>query len=598
MDNATLAIGIDLGTTNSLIAVWQDGAAQLIPNKFGEYLTPSIISMDENKQILVGKPAAARKTSHPDKTAALFKRAMGSNTHWHLGEESFNAPELSSLVLRSLKEDAEDYLQQPIKDVVISVPAYFSDEQRKHTRLAAELAGLNAVRLINEPTAAAMAYGLHTQQNSRSLVFDLGGGTFDVTVLEYATPIIEVHASAGDNYLGGEDFTHLLLDEVLKRWNLDKSALTDSDLAALYACVEAAKCASSSPLRMSWLYQESVLESTFYDDELEALWLPLLNRLRTPIEQALRDSRLKPEQIDSLVLVGGASQMPLVQRIAVRLFGKLPYQSYDPSTIVALGAATQAACRLRHEDVEEVILTDICPYSLGVEVNRQGVPGIFSPIIERNTTVPVSKVETYSTMHPEQDSICVRVYQGESHKVKNNILIDSFDVMLKPNGHIQAIDIRFSYDINGLLEVDVLLEDGKSESRIISHNATSLTTQQIDASRERLLALKIYPRDMLINRTFKAQLEEQWSRALGDEREMLGRLLPISTRPCCLMICSVSMTYAVAPVNIWVLTSRKRRNGAFTTPVQKKWKNRFNAQTINAIKPTIFMIFITPPDSA
>ncbi|WP_411022253.1 molecular chaperone HscC [Salmonella sp. ZJHZ21_0197] len=525
MDNATLAIGIDLGTTNSLIAVWQDGAAQLIPNKFGEYLTPSIISMDENKQILVGKPAAARKTSHPDKTAALFKRAMGSNTHWHLGEESFNAPELSSLVLRSLKEDAEDNLQQPIKDVVISVPAYFSDEQRKHTRLAAELAGLNAVRLINEPTAAAMAYGLHTQQNSRSLVFDLGGGTFDVTVLEYATPIIEVHASAGDNYLGGEDFTHLLLDEVLKRWNLDKTALTDSDLAALYACVEAAKCASGSPLRMSWLYQERALESTFYDDEMEALWLPLLNRLRTPIEQALRDSRLKPEQIDSLVLVGGASQMPLVQRIAVRLFGKLPYQSYDPSTIVALGAATQAACRLRHEDVEEVILTDICPYSLGVEVNRQGVPGIFSPIIERNTTVPVSKVETYSTMHPEQDSICVRVYQGESHKVKNNILIDSFDVMLKPNGHIQAIDIRFSYDINGLLEVDVLLEDGKSESRIISHNATSLTTQQIDASRERLQALKIYPRDMLINRTFKAQLEEQWSRALGDEREMLGEII-------------------------------------------------------------------------
>ncbi|EHR6862291.1 molecular chaperone HscC [Salmonella enterica] len=525
MDNATLAIGIDLGTTNSLIAVWQDGAAQLIPNKFGEYLTPSIISMDENKQILVGKPAAARKTSHPDKTAALFKRAMGSHTLWHLGEESFNAPELSSLVLRSLKEDAEDYLQQPIKDVVISVPAYFSDEQRKHTRLAAELAGLNAVRLINEPTAAAMAYGLHTQQNSRSLVFDLGGGTFDVTVLEYATPIIEVHASAGDNYLGGEDFTHMLLDEVLKRWNLDKSALTDSDLAALYACVEAAKCASGSPLRMSWLYQERALESTFYDDELEALWLPLLNRLRTPIEQALRDSRLKPEQIDSLVLVGGASQMPLVQRIAVRLFGKLPYQSYDPSTIVALGAATQAACRLRHEDVEEVILTDICPYSLGVEVNRQGVSGIFSPIIERNTTVPVSKVETYSTMHPEQDSICVRVYQGESHKVKNNILIDSFDVMLKPNGHIQAIDIRFSYDINGLLEVDVLLEDGKSESRIISHNATSLTTQQIDASRERLLALKIYPRDMLINRTFKAQLEEQWSRALGDEREMLGEII-------------------------------------------------------------------------
>lgn len=525
MDNANLAIGIDLGTTNSLIAIWQNGAAQLIPNKFGEYLTPSIISMDENKQILVGKPAAARKTSHPDKTAALFKRAMGSNTQWRFGDESFNAPELSSLVLRSLKEDAEEYLKQPIHDVVISVPAYFSDEQRKHTRLAAELAGLNAVRLINEPTAAAMAYGLHTQQNSRSLIFDLGGGTFDVTVLEYATPIIEVHASAGDNYLGGEDFTHLLLENVLKRWNLDKSALAENDLAALYTRVEMAKCASDIPLRITWHYQQQTLESLFYEDELEALWLPLLNRLRTPIEQALRDSRLKPEQIDSLVLVGGASQMPLVQRIAVRLFGKLPYQNYDPSTIVALGAATQAACRLRHEDVEEVILTDVCPYSLGVEVTQHGVSGIFSPIIERNTTVPVSKVETYSTMHPEQDSICVRVYQGESHKVKNNILIDSFDVTLKPNGHIQAIDIRFSYDINGLLEVDVLLEDGKSESRVISHNAASLTPQQIEASRERLLALKIYPRDLLINRTFKAQLEEQWSRALGAEREMLGAII-------------------------------------------------------------------------
>ncbi|MCO4158237.1 molecular chaperone HscC [Citrobacter amalonaticus] len=525
MDNANLAIGIDLGTTNSLIAVWQNGAAQLIPNKFGEYLTPSIISLDDDNQILVGKPAVARKTSHPNKTASLFKRAMGSNTRWQLGGESFSAPELSSLVLRSLKEDAEAYLHQPINDVVISVPAYFSDEQRKHTRLAAELAGLNAVRLINEPTAAAMAYGLHTQQNSRSLIFDLGGGTFDVTVLEFATPIIEVHASAGDNYLGGEDFTHLLLDEVLKRWDLDSSSLTDNDIAALYARVETAKCASAVPLHIDWLYHDRALESTFYDDELEALWLPLLNRLRTPIEQALRDSRLKPEQIDSLVLVGGASQMPLVQRIAVRLFGKLPYQSYDPSTIVALGTATQAACRLRHEDIEEMILTDISPYSLGVEVTQQGVSGIFSPIIERNTTVPVSKVETYSTMHPEQDSICVRVYQGESHKVKNNILIESFDVTLKPNGHIQAIDIRFSYDINGLLEVDVLLEDGKSESRVISHNAASLTPQQIAASRERLLALKIYPRDLLINRTFKAQLEEQWSRALGEEREMLGEMI-------------------------------------------------------------------------
>lgn len=224
MDNAELAIGIDLGTTNSLIAVWKDGAAQLIPNKFGEYLTPSIISMDENNHILVGKPAVSRRTSHPDKTAALFKRAMGSNTNWRLGSDTFNAPELSSLVLRSLKEDAEEFLQRPIKDVVISVLAYFSDEQRKHTRLAADLAGLNAVRLINEPTAAAMAYGLHTQQNTRSLVFDLGG----------------------------EDFTHMLVDDVLKRADVTRTTLNESELAALYACVEAAKCSNQSPMHIRW----------------------------------------------------------------------------------------------------------------------------------------------------------------------------------------------------------------------------------------------------------------------------------------------------------------------------------------------------------
>lgn len=489
MDNAELAIGIDLGTTNSLIAVWKDGAAQLIPNKFGEYLTPSIISMDENNHILVGKPAVSRRTSHPDKTAALFKRAMGSNTNWRLGSDTFNAPELSSLVLRSLKEDAEEFLQRPIKDVVISVPAYFSDEQRKHTRLAAELAGLNAVRLINEPTAAAMAYGLHTQQNTRSLVFDLGGGTFDVTVLEYATPVIEVHASAGDNFLGGEDFTHMLVDEVLKRADVARTTLNESELGALYACVEAAKCSNQSPLHIRWQYQDETRECEFYENELEDLWLPL------------------------------------VQRIAVRLFGKLPYQSYDPSTIVALGAAIQAACRLRSEDIEEVILTDICPYSLGVEVNRQGVSGIFSPIIERNTTVPVSRVETYSTMHPEQDSITVNVYQGENHKVKNNILVESFDVPLKKTGAYQSIDIRFSYDINGLLEVDVLLEDGSVKSRVINHSPVTLSAQQIEESRTRLSALKIYPRDMLINRTFKAKLEELWARALGDEREEIGRVI-------------------------------------------------------------------------
>ena len=215
-------IGIDLGTTNSLICVWQDGKPILIPNSIGEVVTPSVVSLDEDGSILVGHAALSRLTTHPNRSAAAFKRFLGSNKVYELGDQKFNPTELSAIVLKSLKADAEAFLKQEIRDVVISVPAYFNDEQRKQTRFAAELAGLNAVRLINEPTAAAMAYGLHEEQSGNTLVFDLGGGTFDVTVLEYSMPIIEVHATAGDNYLGGEDFTHDIVKACLKEWKLNQ----------------------------------------------------------------------------------------------------------------------------------------------------------------------------------------------------------------------------------------------------------------------------------------------------------------------------------------------------------------------------------------
>ena len=518
-------IGIDLGTTNSLICVWQDGKPILIPNSIGEVVTPSVVSVDDDDSILVGRAALSRLTTHPSRSAAAFKRFLGSNKVFELGDKKFTPTELSAMVLKSLKADAEAFLKQEIHDVVISVPAYFNDEQRKQTRFAAELAGLNAVRLINEPTAAAMAYGLHEEQSGNTLVFDLGGGTFDVTVLEYALPIIEVHASAGDNYLGGEDFTDELVKACLSDWNLKQQDIPVDDYARLLDLAEQLKCKLSGDElhKLTWFWQDKQWEFSLNENRAKTLWLPLLNRLRSPIEQALNDARLKPNQLEHIVLVGGSSQLGVVRELVTKLFGKLPYRHINPTTIVAQGAAVQAACRLRNADIEEVILTDVCPYTLGIESSSGNVGGLFAPIIERNTIVPTSKVKTFYTVHPQQKIIGIAVYQGESPRVENNVLIDKFEVPVTPMEKIQSIDVRFSYDLNGLLEVDVVvLETGIKHGKVIDHSPIGLTDKQKQESHERLKSLKVHPRDEMPNRTLLARLERAWAQSLGDERALIG----------------------------------------------------------------------------
>ena len=518
-------IGIDLGTTNSLICVWQDGKPILIPNSIGEVITPSVVSVDDDDSILVGRAALSRLTTHPSRSAAAFKRFLGSNKVFELGDKKFTPTELSAMVLKSLKADAEAFLKQEIHDVVISVPAYFNDEQRKQTRFAAELAGLNAVRLINEPTAAAMAYGLHEEQSGNTLVFDLGGGTFDVTVLEYALPIIEVHASAGDNYLGGEDFTDELVKACLSDWNLKQQDIPVDDYARLLDLAEQLKCKLSGDElhKLTWFWQDKQWEFSLNENRAKTLWLPLLNRLRSPIEQALNDARLKPNQLEHIVLVGGSSQLGVVRELVTKLFGKLPYRHINPTTIVAQGAAVQAACRLRNADIEEVILTDVCPYTLGIESSSGNVGGLFAPIIERNTIVPTSKVKTFYTVHPQQKIIGISVYQGESPRVENNVLIDQFEVPVTPMEKTQGIDVRFSYDLNGLLEVDVVvLETGIKHGKVIDHSPIGLTDKQKQESHERLKSLKIHPRDEMPNRTLLARLERAWAQSLGDERALIG----------------------------------------------------------------------------
>ncbi|PYC19837.1 molecular chaperone HscC [Pseudomonas jessenii] len=532
MQDATLPrpalLGIDLGTTNSLIAVWQDGQARLIPNALGDVLTPSVISLDEDDTILVGKAARARLTTHPERSAAAFKRFMGSDKQVQLGARQFSPEELSALVLGSLKQDAEAFLGHPVSEAVISVPAYFSDEQRKRTLFAAELAGLSVTRLINEPTAAAMAYGLHEQKFERTLIFDLGGGTFDVTVLEYALPLIEVHASTGDNFLGGEDFTAALLQACLKHWQLTPAMVDAQSMASLGDALEQLKCKlGEGTQHLSWRYADKTFEWSLDEAAAVKIWEPLLARLRAPIEQALRDARLKPRDLDSLVLVGGATRMPAVQQMVATLFGRLPYRHLDPDTIVALGAATQAACKARDGAVEELILTDVCPYTLGIATMRgEDIKGAFSPIIERNTIIPTSRVERYYTTQPKQSLLRIAVYQGERPWVCDNILIDAFDVTLTPTQHIQELDVRFSYDINGLLEVDVtLLETGERHSHSIDRSPTGLDEQARRDSHNRLSTLKVHPRDALPNRTLLARLERAWMQSLGEQREHIAEWL-------------------------------------------------------------------------
>ncbi|MFJ2459245.1 Hsp70 family protein [Pseudomonas neuropathica] len=532
MQDATLPrpalLGIDLGTTNSLIAVWQDGQARLIPNALGDVLTPSVVSLDEDDTILVGKAARARLTTHPDRTAAAFKRFMGSDKQVQLGTRQFSPEELSALVLGSLKQDAEAFLGHAVSEAVISVPAYFSDEQRKRTLFAAELAGLSVTRLINEPTAAAMAYGLHEQKFERTLIFDLGGGTFDVTVLEYALPLIEVHASTGDNFLGGEDFTAALLQACLKHWQLTAAMVDAQSMASLGDALEQLKCKLAEGVQpLSWRHGDKTFEWSLDEAAAVKIWEPLLARLRAPIEQALRDARLKPRDLDSLVLVGGATRMPAVQQMVATLFGRLPYRHLDPDTIVALGAATQAACKARDGAVEELILTDVCPYTLGIATMRgEDIKGAFSPIIERNTIIPTSRVERYYTTQPKQTVLRIAVYQGERPWVCDNILIDAFEVTLTPTQHIQELDVRFSYDINGLLEVDVtLLETGERHSHSIDRSPTGLDEQARRDSHNRLSTLKVHPRDALPNRTLLARLERAWMQSLGTQREHIAEWL-------------------------------------------------------------------------
>ena len=525
-------IGIDLGTTNSLVTYWTEDKPVIIPNVLGERMTPSIVSVDENGSILVGRIAQERLITHPHLTASAFKRYMGSEKKYDLGEHSFSPEELSSFLLKTLKEDAENYLDRQVTEAVISVPAYFNDAQRKSTKLAAEIAGLKVERLISEPTAAAIAYGLHQEKpETKFLVFDLGGGTFDVSILELFEGVMDVKSIAGDNFLGGEDFTELLISHFMKTHKLESEALDTKTKAAIYKQAERCKLSigQEATVDMSMTLNGEVYECQLSRSEFEKLAQPLILRLRQPIERALRDASLSPSDLDAVIMIGGATRMPLIKNVIGRMFGRMPYTNINPDETVALGAAIQTALKQRNQALEEIILTDVCPYTLGTSVVRelgsgQYSDGHFLPIIERNTPIPVSRVERLCTIRDDQTRITIDVYQGESRRVENNVKLGELNIKVPPApAGEQSIDVRYTYDINGILEVEVIsVSTGEKKRTIIEQNAGSMTKEQIEARLLELKDIKIHPRDRTENRLLIAKGERLYEETLGEARDAIA----------------------------------------------------------------------------
>lgn len=523
--------GIDLGTTHSLIGCYTENGPRLFPNALGSFLTPSAVSIDDKGHIVVGQAARDRLVSHPQLSVANFKRWMGSGRETVLGTHRFRPEELSALVLRSLVADAEAALGESVSEAVISVPAYFSDAQRKATHAAGELAGIKVERLINEPTAAALAYGLDQEPaGTRFLVLDLGGGTFDVSILEMFEGIVEVHASAGDNFLGGENFLDILETAFLEDNRLDKPNLDVHARAQLRRRLEVAK--RELGIRQE-VHVEQDIQSRHIDWRIDeprfaGLAEPLVQRMRVPLERAMRDAHLETSDLDAIVLVGGASRMPLVSRLVSRMFLKLPLRHIDPDQGVAMGACIAAGLKARNQQLQETILTDVCPYTLGVSISRmddnnQRLDGFFEPIIHRNSTVPVSREDTLHPIYDGQKVVSIEVYQGENPMVRNNIKLGEIDIPLNPKlprGE-NAVTVRFTYDIDGLLQVEAYAKaTDRHHELILEQNPGILTPAQIQERLARLADIKVHPRDKQENMALLARAERLYEERL-DQRDVL-----------------------------------------------------------------------------
>ncbi len=515
-------IGIDLGTTNSLAAVYREGKAELIPNSLGEFLTPSVVSIGENGQVYVGKIAKEMLITRPECTFQEFKRNMGTDYIYRAHGREYRAEELSALVLRSLKEDAERFLGEPVEEAVVSVPAYFNDDKRYATKNAGALAGLKVERLINEPSAVALKRHMENEEMENFLIFDFGGGTLDVSMVEAFDNMVEIRAVSGDNYLGGKDFNELIAEHFYAENGLSKGDFSLNEQGAVLQEAEQLKRMLSSQNQGSRTFRLGSAEYTMEmsNQLLIHISAELFKRMTVPVRRVLNDSGMTWEEIDQVVLAGGSSRMPVVRQYIQSIAETSVVVDGQPDESIALGVGLAAAIKARCGEVKDMILSDICPFSLGMEL----YDGTFSPIIERNDTLPCSRSRIYTTARDFQDAMEFKIYQGENLMVKDNLLLGTLKLEGLPRlpaGQVSAV-ATFLYDINGILDIHVDMP-GKSVHKVIMNRNVGLNEEQLTEKLKELNQMAMYPKGKERDRLLIERAQRVYMESTGMVREDLER---------------------------------------------------------------------------